>query len=197
LPAPIYYPGNGIIRTPRVKQVMIAGWSRSKVSWHPAVLAITALSVFMSGCDTFTTFQRLGVSPGPDGAVQVLYLACDYEELQAVTLFNSHDVSGGEDDELLWEIRSEAGSGGGTFPVGSRPDGFVESVEFAGSYPAEDVLIASVEIEGSVGAALEFTMDDLEPGNVWTTGKPNANFAAAEFEEQARESCEPLDSGGP
>lgn len=155
-------------------------------------MMVSAISVLViAACDQFSTFQRLGVSIDDDGSMQIHYLACDYEQLAAVRLVNSHEDAGDEDDEVLWEIRSESGDDGGVFLVGSQPEGFIETAEFDGSYPANDILVAAVEIEESVGAALDFTIADLEAGKVFTIGKPNSNIDVDAFEDQARNSCEP------
>lgn len=153
--------------------------------------AVAAAAVFaMTACDQFSTFERLGVSLDGRGSVQIHYLTCGYERLVAVKLFDANE-QGEEDDELVWEIRSEAGADGGVFPVGSRPPGFMETVELDGSSPPDDRLIAAVEIADSVGAAVVFTLADLEAGSVWITGKPDSNIDAEAFEQQARDSCRP------
>lgn len=157
----------------------------------PVVVAIWSFAI--AACDSFSTFDRLGVSIDADASVQIHYLACDYERVAAVSLFDAHDGAQEEDDELLWEIRSEDGADGGVFTVGSQPDGFVESVPLENTLPSDAPLTVAVEPQGSVGAALTFRVVDLQVGSVWAAGKPASNIDAEAFEERARASCQSAD----
>jgi len=167
----------------------MARWSSNAISWKVAALAVATFSVFaLTACDRFSTFDRIGVTSGEDRSVQIVYLACDYERLAAVALYDGNDPTVGEDDELLWEIRSEDGGDGGVFTVGSQPEGFVETVAFQGEFT--DNLIAAVEIEGGVGGAISFVPTDLEPGMVFSNSDPSSNMGADAFAQRARESCQ-------
>lgn len=172
--------------------------NRGILARRAATLALSAVSVFaLSACDNITTLQRLGVSIDEAGSLEIHYVACDYERVEAVALLNAHDESEPEDDEKLWEIRSDAGSDGGVFPVGSTPPGFVETVNIGGPMPAEELLVATVELDGSFGAAFSFRIDDLEAGQVRTIEKPDgANLDLATFEQGARGSCRGAQSSG-
>jgi hypothetical protein len=163
--------------------------SSNAVTWKVAALAAATVSVLaLTACDYWSNVNRIGVSTDDDGSVQIVYLACGYERLAAVALYDYHDPTTGEDDELLWEIRSEAGTGGGVFTVGSQPEGFVETVPFKGELA--DNLIATVEIEDSVGAVISFAPTDLEPGQVFANAQTSTNMDAVAFEQRAHESCE-------
>jgi hypothetical protein len=145
------------------------------------VLALTA-------CDRFSNVDRIGVTKGDDGSVQIVYMACDYERLTAVSLYDGHDPTTGADNELVWEIRSAAGADGGGFTVGSQPEGWVETVPFDGTLPTNSV--AAVEIEDSIGSAIDFAPTDLEPGQVFANTQTKSNMDPDAFEQRARESCQ-------
>jgi hypothetical protein len=96
------------------------------------LLAFVLVIIALTACDRFSDVDRIGVKGGEDGSVQIVYLACDYERLTAVGLYDVHDPTTGEDDELLWEIRAQDGADGGAFTVGSQPEDWVETVAFEG-----------------------------------------------------------------
>lgn len=146
------------------------------------------LMLAVVACDTFVTFQRLGVSPGEDSSIRIHYLTCEPERLTAVRLVDGKDPAVQDDNEVLWEIRSDDGAEGGAFTVGSQPDGFVETVAFSG-LASTDNLVAAVEIQGSGGAAITFSVADLENDKVWAPGDPDSNIDPETFEQQARDSC--------
>jgi hypothetical protein len=154
-----------------------------------AVLGIATVSVLaLTACESFSSAYRIGVLAGDIGTVHIVYLACDYERVTAVALHDGHDPATGDDNELVWEIRSEDGDNGGVFPVGSEPVGFVEVVPFDGRL--SENMIAVVEIEGLVGEAIDFAPTELEPGMVYANGNPNSNMDPDAFEQRARESCQ-------
>ncbi len=161
--------------------------------YGPDVLKVAALSVAsllvlaLTACDRISADDRIGVTSGEDGSVQIVYQGCDSTRLAAVALYDGNDPAVGGDEEILWEIRSEDGGGGGVFTVGSQPEGFVETVAFQGELT--DRMIAAVEIEDAVGTSISFVPTDLEPGMVWSGSDSPSNVPADAFEEQARESC--------
>lgn len=159
-------------------------------TWKIAALAAVMFLAFaVTACDPLpSNFDRIGVASGEDGSVQIVYPACDDERVVAVALFDGNDPTTGEDDVLLWEIRSEHGGDGGVFTVGSQPEGFVETVGFEGVFT--DNVIAVVEVEGSVRAVISFAPSDLESGMVFVRGNPNSNMDPDAFERRARESCQ-------
>lgn len=150
-----------------------------------AVIGLLALT----GCDRVSTIDRIGATMSDERGLQILYLACDYEQIAALRVVAGNDPNDREDNEVLWEIRSQAGGGGGAFIVGAQSAGFTETVEVAGTLPQDDLLIAAVELEDSVGAAVSFKLADLEVGKVWAPGSPAANIDAEAFEQRARDSC--------
>jgi hypothetical protein len=153
------------------------------------LLAVAAVSFLaMTGCDYFSSVDRIGVSTSQDGSVQIVYLACDYERVSAVALHDGHDPATGEDNELVWEIRSDDGEAGGVFTVGSLPEGFVEVVPFDGDL--SENMIAVVEIQDAGGEAIDFAPTDLESGMVFANGNPSSNMEADAFEQRAGESCQ-------
>jgi len=149
-----------------------------------AIAVAMVLASAMTSCDYFSSVDRIGVTRGDDGSVQIVYLACDYERPAAVALWDSKDPTTVDDDELVWEIRSEDSADGGVFTVGSQPEGWVETIAFAGEFG--DNLIAAVD---SVAAEISFAPTDLEPGQIWANGNPSANMDADAFVQRARESC--------
>jgi hypothetical protein len=169
---------------------MIGAGHRNAVQWKVAANTVALFLVLaLTACDPLpSTFDRIGVTSAEDGSVQILYLACDYERLAAVALYDGDDPTTGEDDVLLWEIRSEDGGDGGVFTVGSQREGYVETVAFEGELT--DNLIAVVEVVGSVGAVISFAPTDLKPGMVFARGTPNSSMDAKAFEQRTRESCE-------
>lgn len=154
-----------------------------------ALVALWVVSAAMlTGCDYFSSDERIGVSTGGDGSVQVHFLGCDYEQVLTVALYDGKDPNVDEDDVLLWEIRSDNGGPGGVFTVGSQPNGYAEMVGFDGAFA--DNMFVAVEIEDSIGAVIEFALPDLEPNLIYANGNPNSNMDAEVFAARARESCE-------
>jgi len=167
----------------------VVGCRRNAITRRAAALSVALASMLaLPACDYFSSVDRIGASIGDDRSVQIIYLACDYEQISAVSLYDGHDPNTGDDDELIWEIRSAAGADGGVFTVGSEPEGFVETVPFDGTL-AEN-LIAVIEIEDAGGEALDFAPTDLQPEMVLASGNPNENMDPGAFEQQARESCQ-------
>jgi hypothetical protein len=167
----------------------MAQGSGEGISRRVAAIAVAALSVWaLAGCDRISADDRIGVTSGMDGSVQILYLGCADTRLAAVALYDGNDPTVGGDEELLWEIRSEDGGDGGVFTVGSQPEGFVETVPFQGAFT--DRMVAAVEIEDAVGTSISFFLTDLEPGMVFSNGNPSSNMGADAFEQRARESCQ-------
>jgi hypothetical protein len=157
-----------------------------KASQAIAALAVATVSVLaLTSCDYYSSVERIGVTKGDDGSVQIVYLACDYEQPTAVAIWDDKDPTTVDDDELVWEIRSENSADGGVFTVGSQPEGWVETIAFAGEFGNN--LIAHVD---SVAAEISFAPTDLEPGQVWANGNPSANMDPDAFEQRARESCQ-------
>lgn len=166
--------------------------SRSDATISTRVVALaagTAIAASLGACDTFSTFQRVGISP-EGNEVRVHYPACEYESIAAVRLIDPHDPADDDDDEVIWEIASDNGSHGkGSFLVGQTPEGFVEITPLPRPIGAEDRLIAFVEMEDGVGASVEFGLPDLEPNKVLVNGEPNVNVTPEEFESRALASC--------
>jgi hypothetical protein len=162
--------------------------SRDRRARKGAVIGVVFVVMFaMAGCDRFSTFDRLGVTIDTDESIQILYLACDYELVEIVELIDGHDPALEEDDELLWQIRSDDGAPGGVFTVGSEHDGFVETVGFEGQVGGN--LIASVGVKDAVGAAMTFAPSELEAGMIQTTDESAQAMTASAFEESAGQSC--------
>jgi hypothetical protein len=152
-----------------------------------ALTLLMVLAAAVVACDRFSSAGRIGVSMDGDRLV-ILYPGCDYERVAAVHLSMVNDPGDQNDDDVLWELRSDEDSHGGVFIVGDEPEGYSEVVPFTATLDEDEPLVVWVE-STAIGATIEFRMADLEPGMVWVHENPKTNISREVFEERAAATC--------
>jgi hypothetical protein len=81
-------------------------------------LLAVAAALVASGCDTFPAQQAIGVTRGPEGDPEIVYVACRGESIKGVEIVIPVDNPGGGADTVLWRIESQR----------TAPNGFLETV---------------------------------------------------------------------
>jgi hypothetical protein len=126
----------------------------------PTLWANATVPLVASGCDTFPAQQAIGVTGGPDGGPEIIYLACQGESISSVEVVIPVDNPGGGDDAVLWRIEStQQSTDESAFVVGGRPpNGFVETVSLARALPGEVTLAGIVSTSRASAVAVPFRL---------------------------------------
>lgn len=151
-----------------------------------AVIGATLL-VLSVACDDSPAQNAVGISR--DGqAWSVHYVACAGESVQRVELLSTTGaVVGDGNDEVLWAITSDSSSLQTAYEVGTTPEGFAESVAFAGAVPETGSLAASVDTSAVSGVVVTFSPAEVSEDEVLTGH--GERLSLPEFEERATQDC--------
>jgi hypothetical protein len=130
-----------------------------------------------------------------EGRPAVVYVPCPSSDpLRTVQVIDvgSNGFLGGDDDEVLWQLT--AGTGGARFPrsepvtfvVGQEHEGLTQSVP-ASRPPGPPAALVAV-IDDGVEAYTDFTLDDLDEGEVFS--QEETFPSVADFADHVARDCD-------
>lgn len=140
-----------------------------------------------AGCDAVPAARAAGVTLGPEGTPELLYVLCPGQLLEEVQLVNRvGDSPFDGDDDILWEIVSREGSRIDEIQLGAPPPGFTEEVPLGDDLTRYPDLVAVFESTTS-GVGVAFDLDELTQGRVLM--HDGSVEARRDFEERASSRC--------
>jgi hypothetical protein len=153
------------------------------------------LLVAMTACDEFLVVgdARVGLRLNPEGSPEILYVACEEEEVARITMSLVEGTLGGDDDRVLWQVDASPPWSDGTLievvPGSTLPSGFSSTIPLQENVPSDlEITVAVWAAPDGFANASSFKINQLRPDQIFTD--QGNQITMEEFRRIAADSCD-------